>query len=179
VRTTRQYGIFASLLINKTREMSQRHVRDMTEADVPAVARLLEVLAREYIVHTMAPEAASTFLRDNNGDALRRLVEQGYVYHVAEVAGTIQGFIGVRDKCHLYHLFVAKAGHGKGIARTLWEHARGVAGSRSFTVNASNFAVPVYEAFGFVRVAPMQCVNGLEFNPMLYGESVPPLVGAA
>lgn len=159
--------------------MSQMHVRDMTDADVPAVARLLEVLAREYIVYTMPPEAASTFLRDNNGDALRRLVEQGYVYHVAEIDGAIQGFIGVRDRSHLYHLFVAKGWHGKGIARTLWEHARRVAGSESFTVNASNFAVPVYEAFGFVRVAPMQCVNGLEFNPMLYGESVPALVGPA
>lgn len=41
----------------------------------------------------------------------------------------------------------------------------GQAGVR--TVNASNYAVPVYEALGFVRTAPMQCKNGVYFNPMV------------
>ncbi|MDT1817639.1 GNAT family N-acetyltransferase, partial [Acinetobacter baumannii] len=42
--------------------------------------------------------------------------------------------------------------------------ARG--GDGNFTVNSSNHAVPAYEAFGFVRVGPTQCVKGLYFNPM-------------
>jgi hypothetical protein len=33
-------------------------------------------------------------------------------------------------------------------------------------VNSSNFAVPVYESFGFVRVGPTQCAKGLYYNPM-------------
>jgi hypothetical protein len=44
--------------------------------------------------------------------------------------------------------------------------ARG--GPGQFTVNSSNYAVPVYEAFGFVRTAPTQCLKGLYFNPMRY-----------
>ena len=34
-----------------------------------------------------------------------------------------------------------------------------------FTVNASNHAVPFYEALGFVRTAPMQ-VARVPYNPM-------------
>ncbi|UUZ49196.1 GNAT family N-acetyltransferase [Massilia sp. B-10] len=35
-----------------------------------------------------------------------------------------------------------------------------------FTVNSSNYAVPVYEALGFVRTMPKLSRNGIEFNPM-------------
>ena len=64
----------------------------------------------------------------------------------------------------------ACSGSGRAWRAKLWEVARPAAidagGSGSFTVNASNFAVPVYEAMGFVRTAPTQCLKGLYFNPM-------------
>jgi GNAT superfamily N-acetyltransferase len=57
----------------------------------------------------------------------------------------------------------------QGVARRLWDAARKAAleggNAGSFTVNSSNNAVPVYEAFGFVRTAPMQCVREIRFNP--------------
>ena len=56
------------------------------------------------------------------------------------------------------------------MARRLWNVARAAAiargGDGSFTVNSSNHGVTAYEAFGFVRVGPMQCAKGLYFNPM-------------
>lgn len=158
-------------------------LREMNEADIGAVARLLEVLAREYFLHTCSPEQASTFLRENDAAALRRLVGEGYVYHVAEVDGQLAGFIAVRDRQHVYHLFVAAQFHRRGVGRALWEHASAVAmagGSEGgFTVNASNYAVPMYETLGFVRTLPTQCKNGLEFNPMVFAPSVAPLVRPA
>lgn len=158
-------------------------LREMSDADIGTVARLLEVLAREYFLDTCSPEQASTFVRENDAATLRRLVGEGYVYHVAEVDGQLGGFIAVRERRHVYHLFVAAQFHRRGIGRRLWEHARAVAMDAGadgiFTVNASNFAVPMYETLGFVRTAPMQCKNGLEFNPMVFGQSAAPLVGAA
>jgi ribosomal protein S18 acetylase RimI-like enzyme len=89
----------------------------------------------------------------------------------------------MRDQRHVYHLFVAAQFHRRGIARTLWERAKAVAMADAtdacFTVNASNYAVPMYESLGFVRTAPTQCKNGLEYNPMSLAVSAPPLVGAA
>jgi GNAT superfamily N-acetyltransferase len=145
-------------------------IRPIEDKDVPAVARLLKVLAREFIVHESTPEGAATFLRENDEDAIRRYIASGQVYHVAESDGQIAGFISIRDRSHLFHMFVGVKWQGQGVARKLWERARQAAmdagGSGNFTVNASNFAVPVYEAMGFARTAPTQCLKGLYFNPM-------------
>ena len=145
-------------------------IRAIEERDLPAVAGLLSALAREFIVHESAPEGAATFLRENDEEGIRRYIGMGHVYHVAESDGEIAGFIAVRERKHLFHMFVGVKWQRQGVGRELWEVARAAAieggGSGDFTVNASNFAVPVYEAMGFVRTAPTQCVKGLFFNPM-------------
>ena len=151
-------------------------IRPFVPADLPACAALLRASAREFIVHESSPEGACTFLRENDEDGIRGYLAAGFVYHVAEAGQDVAGFIGVRDdgleKSHVFHLFIDKRWHGQGLARRLWDTARAAAvergGSGAFTVNASNYAVPVYEALGFVRTAPTQCVKGLYFNPMRY-----------
>jgi GNAT superfamily N-acetyltransferase len=88
----------------------------------------------------------------------------------------------MRERSHLFHLFVDQRWQRQGVARRLWEVAQSAAIEggplAAFTVNSSNFAIPVYEAFGFVRTAPVQCVKGLYFNPMALPLSAP-LVGPA
>ncbi len=147
-------------------------IRPLLPADLPACARLLRASAIEFIVHESPPEGACTFLRENDEDGLRNYLAAGHVYHVAEEEGEIAGFIAIRANTHLFHLFVDKRWHGQGLARRLWQTARAAAvtrgGDGGFTVNASNYAVPAYEALGFVRVAPTRCVKGLYFNPMRY-----------
>ncbi|NHZ87475.1 GNAT family N-acetyltransferase [Massilia sp. CCM 8733] len=146
------------------------HIRPIEHSDVTAVAAMFRALAIEFIVHASPPEAAATFLRDNDEEGFLGFLRLGHAYHVAEVDGELAGFIAVRERQHLYHMFVAKKFHGRGIARAMWDVARRQAivagGDGSFTVNASNYALPVYQAMGFQRTAPMQCVNGLYFNPM-------------
>jgi GNAT superfamily N-acetyltransferase len=147
-------------------------IRPIEDMDVPAVARLLKALATEFIVHESTPEGAATFLRENNEEAIRHYIGIGHMYHVAQADDEIAGFISVRDQSHLFHMFVGAKWQGQGVARKLWEVARTAAieagGSGSFTVNASNFAVPVYQSMGFARTAPMQCMKGLYFNPMQF-----------
>jgi ribosomal protein S18 acetylase RimI-like enzyme len=145
-------------------------IRPLVNTDIPDVAALLRMLAREYIVHESTPEGAATFLAENDELGIRGFVTRGHAYHVALVDGVLAGFVAVRDNSHLFHLFVARDYHRRGIARRLWEVARAAAVARGgdgvFTVNSSNHAVSVYESFGFVRVGPTQCVKGLYFNPM-------------
>jgi GNAT superfamily N-acetyltransferase len=147
-------------------------IRPLVTADIPAVSALLRELAKEYIVHESPPEGASNFLAENDEMGVRGFLARGHVYHVAVVEGQLAGFVAVRDRSHLFHLFVGKRWHRRGIARSLWEVARDAAlasgGEGAFTVNSSNYAVPVYEAFGFVRVGPTQCAKGLYYNPMRY-----------
>jgi len=147
-------------------------IRVLHDNDVPAVACLLKALARQFIVHESTPAGAATFLRENDERAIRHYVAIGHVYHVAELEGEIAGFVAVRDCHHLFHMFVGMRWQRQGVGRQLWEVARmkalAAAGSGKFTVNASNFAVPVYQALGFARTAPVQLAKGLFYNPMAW-----------
>ena len=135
---------------------------------------MLHTLAEEFIVHDIARPAAATFLAENSAEGVQGFIAKGIVYHVAEIDGVVCGFVAVRDRSHLFHLFVDRDWHRRGIARRLWEVARQAAidagGEGCFTVNSSNYAMPVYEKFGFVRTAPTQEAKGLRFNPMQLGE---------
>jgi GNAT superfamily N-acetyltransferase len=145
-------------------------IRALDNSDIAPAARLLRELAREFIVHESPPEAAATFLRENDEDGIRAYLAKGYVYHVADTGAGLAGFIAVRDASHLFHLFVARDWQGQGVAHRLWEVARTAALASGnpgvFTVNSSKVARPVYESFGFVATAPLQCKNGIYFHPM-------------
>lgn len=142
----------------------------MTDADVPAVSGLMWQLSKEFIVHHSSAGDAAAFARENDENGIRGFVAGGTVYRVAEVDGAIAGFIAIRENKHVFHMFVDKAHHRKGVARALWDCARQGAIDAGnpglFTVNASNYALPVYEALGFVRTDVTQCKNGIYYNPM-------------
>jgi ribosomal protein S18 acetylase RimI-like enzyme len=148
-------------------------IRSLATDDIPAVAALLRRAAEEFILHESAPEDAVVFLTEQGEDAVRAFLAQGFVYHVAEVDGALAGFIAIRERSHVYSLYVDKAFHRRGIARRLWETARehaldeapGTDHPGAFTVNSSNHAVPFYAALGFVPTAPMQ-VSIVRYNPM-------------
>lgn len=146
-------------------------IRRAADADMAAVAALFKSLSEEFIVHENDADSAAMFVCENDEATLRGFVAAGtHVYHVAEHGGEIIGFIAMRELGHIFHLFVGREHHGQGLARKLWNVARAAsvaAGhSRGFTVNSSNHALKVYEKFGFVRTAPLQCTRGLYYTPM-------------
>lgn len=157
-------------------------IRPISRLDIPRVAAMFRALAEEFIVHDSAPDAAARFIDENSETGLLGFIEKGIVYHVADVDGGVAGFIAVRDQRHLFHMFVDKRYHRQGIARCLWDVARQGAidaGNEGiFTVNSSNYALPVYIRFGFVRTAPTQESKGLRYNPMQLGGSITPFIGA-
>ncbi len=145
-------------------------IRHITDNDIGEVARLLRALSHDFITNEGSAAAADTFARDNDEAAIRSFIRAGMLYHVAEQDGAIVGFIAVRECKHLFHMFVDQGQHRRGIAKALWAAARQAAldggNDGVFTVNSSNYAVPVYEALGFVRTQPTQCKNGIYYNPM-------------
>jgi GNAT superfamily N-acetyltransferase len=144
-------------------------IRSLTPDDIPAAAALLRRVAEQTILHESSPEDGAVFLAEQGEEGMRRFLASGFVYHVAEVEGTLAGFIAVRERSHVYSLYVDQAFHRRGIARRLWDAARAAAVGPghpgAFTVNASNYALPFYAALGFVPTAPMQTGIVL-YNPM-------------
>jgi len=151
--------------------MDASTIRPLATADLPAVAALLERLARKFITPGFPQEAEADFLRKNDAAAIGVFVRDGHTYWVAESQGQIVGFAGMRGHSHLYHLFVAEEMQQRGVGRKLWNTARQASlecgNPGRFTVNASDNAVRVYEAFGFVRAGLPRDSNGVVYNPMV------------
>ncbi|AEG70682.1 GNAT family N-acetyltransferase [Ralstonia solanacearum] len=80
------------------------------------------------------------------------------------------GVAAIRDNAHLHHPFVDQRLQGKGFGVQRWEHAKRAAiqagNPGRFTVNATVFAITVYEAFGFRVTGPKTARNGIAFSPM-------------
>jgi ribosomal protein S18 acetylase RimI-like enzyme len=149
-------------------------IRRLDPSDVPAVADLLEHLARVSITDEFSKPAEEHFLQANNAAAIGANVLNGFEYHVAVLGETVVGFVGVRDNSHLYHLFVAEWLQRQGIGRQLWQCAKRVCYAKGnhgrFTVNSSNNAISMYETFGFVRSASPLNDAGVMYNPMVLNE---------
>jgi GNAT superfamily N-acetyltransferase len=151
---------------------SSIEVRDATAADAPRISVLLTELAEEFIVGEFSTEGRLHLLAQFGATEMeKRLKAPEYRFQVAGDGAVLAGVVAVRDWTHLYALFVAKTHQRTGLARRLWESARrdairgGNAGGR-FTVNASGYAIPVYERLGFRCVGPVQEANGVRFQPM-------------
>jgi ribosomal protein S18 acetylase RimI-like enzyme len=149
--------------------MMNMQIRSLTEDDIPAAAALLRRAAEEFILHESTPSDAAVFLTEQGEQGIRRFLASGYVYHVAEIDGLLAGFIAIRERSHVYSLYVDQRFHRRGVARRLWDTAReaalGPGHPGAFTVNASNHALPFYASLGFVPTAPTQ-VGIVRYNPM-------------
>jgi GNAT superfamily N-acetyltransferase len=148
---------------------SNIRIRCLEQDDIPAAAALLRRAAEEFILHESTLANGAVFLAEQGEGAMRGFLASGYVYHVAEIDGLLAGFIAIRERSHVYSLYVDQRFHRRGVARRLWESAReaalGPGHPGAFTVNASNHALPFYASLGFVPTAPTQ-VGIVRYNPM-------------
>ena len=141
-------------------------------SDAEAIAQLIASFQSE-LTDDPGGAGAEEFLATVSLEAEQEyLASERYRYLVAHSDSQLAGFIALRDGSHLFHLFVARAYQGRGIARLLWERAlrelcvpnrEGV-----FTVNSSLSAVPVYQAFGFAPTGAVQRRHGISFVPMQF-----------
>lgn len=138
--------------------------------DAENIARLISSFQSE-LTDDPFGAGAESYLASVSTDAERQYIESNrYMYIVAENGSSLTGFIAIRDKTHLFHLFVEKNYQRQGLARSLWKLALSseysISSSCTFTVNASLSAVPVYKAFGFEAAGEVKHVHGISFLPM-------------
>jgi GNAT superfamily N-acetyltransferase len=139
--------------------------------DAEAISGLIHGLARSF---TGAPEGSSAdgFLQTVSPAAIRGYIEApNFRYFKAIVEDQLAGVVALRDGAHLYHLFVRPELQGRGLARRLWAHVRGLAEAEGhpgrYTVHSTPSAVPVYKRFGFRAIGPMVEAKGIAYVPML------------
>lgn len=150
--------------------LTELTLRPALVADAPAIVALIDDLmpfltlhpdgagAEKFIAHCRLP-AIETYLS-----------QEKYQYQIAHLGGELAGVVAMRDNTHLFHLFVPRALHRRGLARQLWLAARDASLAKddltAFTVNSSLYALPFYASLGFVATAPKVEEGGIAYVPM-------------
>ncbi len=146
------------------------NIREATPGDVETISGLVCELSEKFISQELTADGAEHLLASMNPDAIKKYIDSGYKYHVAEINQQVVGVVGVKDNRHLFHLFVAEQYQRKGIARNLWKTAMETCLSNGnpgeFTVNSSKYALDVYVKLGFVAQSGPVVKNGVVFIPM-------------
>lgn len=98
----------------------------------------------------------------------KRILSDEYEHFVYVQENEIVGFITIKNKNHLFHLFVDKKHHKKGIAKELWQYIKEHFDVSNMSVNASLFSIKIYESFGFKISGEQSEYLGLKYQPMSY-----------
>lgn len=105
------------------------NIRKAIEDDAEQIKDLISGLSHYYLSDNEQdlPIWLSSTLELNN--VRDRLNNNFFEHLVCEVNGDIVGYISIKDKNHLYHLFVSEKHQRKGIARKLWKNIINVCAS--------------------------------------------------
>lgn len=141
-------------------------IRQVNKNDVDALINVVTSLSRFYLKDKegLLPEWFANSLSSNEFES--RIANDEYQNYVYEVSGILAGYISLKGRSHLFHLFVLPEYQGNGIARMLWEHVKLLSGSPVYTLRSSLFAVPIYKKFGFYVSGDVQEKEGICYQPM-------------
>ena len=141
-------------------------IRKAEISDAAEIRTLVLSLAHFYLEDKDSPLPTWLAATLDQGAFEQRLASSGFDHFVYLNNGRIGGYIALKDKHHLYHLFVAEDQQGKGIARKLWGHLLTACPSDRYSVRSSLHAVAVYKRFGFIESGDMASKDGVGFQPM-------------
>jgi GNAT superfamily N-acetyltransferase len=145
-------------------------IRSATTDDAQKISDLIRKLS-PYCTLEPDGRGAEQFFASISREAIEGyILSPQFAYFVAMQDQQLIGVAALRDSSHVYHLFIAAEYHGRGYARTLWNHLRQQAqqlgAATRLTVNSSSFAEKMYLHFGFTPTAEKQIMHGLAFIPM-------------
>lgn len=142
------------------------NIRSAREDDAIKIRELVSRLSHFYLSddETELPKwLASTFVIE---EFRKRLTSDLFTNIVYEYNKNIIGYISIKNKNHIYHLFVSQEHQRKGIAKALWKKALNSFNTEKYSVRSSLYAIPIYESFGFVKSSPIEIKDKLKFQAM-------------
>jgi GNAT superfamily N-acetyltransferase len=168
----RRYAAPMSSTLNDGEIMDNPVIKKAVKDNAKAISELILSVASYF---TLYPDGkgAERFLASMSEDAIQGYIESpSFSYFVCCVGRELAGVVAVREKSHLFHLFVLPKYQKSGISRLLWQHLLANVfepnGIALITVNSTPYAVPVYEKFGFNVVGDRVERDGISFVPMRF-----------
>lgn len=146
-------------------------IRLAIETDAEAISALLVSLTREHLHVNCTAEGLARLLATMTPHAVRERMAADYRHWIAAQDTSIAGVCALREKKHLYHLFVANAFQRQSVGRRLVDAAIEYCRNQSrapdaLTVNASSAGIPAYRRMGFVLDGEPQDSQGVRYQPM-------------
>ncbi len=142
------------------------NIRQVKKEDITQIKTMVQKLSHFYLADDVA-ELPSWLAATLETQAFAmRLNDTAFMHWVCVHESQVIGYIAMKNKNHLYHLFVAQEHQGQGIAKQLWATAMEACVSPTYTLRSSLFAVPVYESFGFVKTGSVDVKEGVQFQAM-------------
>ncbi|NRA71116.1 MAG: GNAT family N-acetyltransferase [Gammaproteobacteria bacterium] len=150
--------------------MKSLQIRKGTVNDVAQISDLISRNSKLLLVDDFDDGGLEFFLRSVEAKSIREYMEQGFSYFVASENDDVIGVIAIKDYSHMFHLFVDKNHHQRGIAKKLWDVIRGYSlkkGNKGyFTLNSTTYALPIYQRWGFEQTSEAQRSYGIRYTPM-------------
>lgn len=147
------------------------NIRAANESDAEAISALVTALVRRHVHTDCTPRGLQRLLATMTPAAVLERMAGDYMHWVAMQDENLAGVCVLREKTHLYHLFVADAFQRQRIGQRMVDAA--IAYSRThapsldvLTVNASSFGIPAYARMGFVLDGAAVEANGIRHQPM-------------
>ena len=140
--------------------------RPVGEDDAPAISMLLLDLLPSLLPDPAIP-AAPAFVASLSETAVRERLSSPRFHGVGAFHdGELVGFASLRDRSHLFHLFVRRDSQGRGVGRALWQAILQLTDVATITVNASVNAIPIYQALGFEATDVIDESTSPPYQPM-------------
>lgn len=129
----------------------------------------LSVISKDLTKYIFEKEAPKWFEDELSQESFKeRILSEEYEHFVYVIKDEIVGFIAIKDKTRLFHLFVDEKYHKKGIAKELWQYIKENFDVSNMSVNSSIYAIKTYESFGFEINGEQKEYLGLKYQPMSY-----------
>ena len=151
--------------------LEKQFARPLLRDEIPEAIDLTWEVFLRFEAPLYGEKGTKTF-RDTLDDPVRNASLKWYG---AFDNGHLVGALCMRAPQHIAGFFVKEAYQRKGHGRQLFERMMQDYEDKSFTVNSSPYAVPVYHKLGFHDTDREQTVDGLIFTPMQYREDGPVL----
>ncbi|MDP9902949.1 GNAT family N-acetyltransferase [Variovorax ginsengisoli] len=163
--------------MNPTVSSESMRIRNATLDDAPAVSALILSLAHHFLLRDDGSGAEGFLLSLEPEGIARNIGAPELDYYVGTAAGQLMGVVAVRDRTHLFHLFVGQPFQRGGVARALWSHVKKGYGwpsaSVATTVNSTPSAVSFMSAWGFTRSGARVETKGIAYVPMRLAQNEP------
>lgn len=140
----------------------------MSPEDVNGAFGVIKTAFEQFVAPGYSREGILEFYKFANPLAISRRLKENLLLSAKISDGRIAGIIEVKNLNHISLLFVLPEYHRQGIARQLVNRAEAICGPHAaLEVNASPYAVPVYERLGFRAQSAEREQNGIRYVPML------------